>query len=495
MIHQTHLRLALFAIAIGVVVVYPAAPDKLFSERADATSHFYGTIGRTLEVEMILTKHGAQIEGSYEYAAHRKAIPLKGRVLKPYKYELEETGPDGAVSGRFKINEAGELSTWETADHKRKLPVVLGEITPEQHQLLQKIWDTKPQITSLIAGFDHACVMRTIGVACWGDVPLMPGVAFGGPEMIAYRALPHLLMDDKVTAYATGSHRSCIVQSGAMRCWQPNDPTLMLREPTLVPGFDHGVTAIGSNDRYTCAVMSGALKCWDGSSLSAGSITEIISSGVSALSSGDPQCAVMYGGGLKCWSMEYDQQEKHPKLAVQDIAGLKGELRSLSATGLDQQHFACAVDAEGLKCWGNNYGGILDARTGHPVRNLPPAPIAGLETGVTSVATELSHICVIKEGKVFCWGGLNSVGELGNGTSNYVQGLVQVNGIDNATQVAVGPRYGCALTSSSHILCWGDNEFGQTGNASHDICSEPQRYGDPIKTPCNLHPVRVRGLD
>jgi hypothetical protein len=54
-------------------------------------------------------------------------------VLKPYEYELDETGPDGAVSGHFKINEAGELSTWETADHKRKLPVVLGEITHEQH--------------------------------------------------------------------------------------------------------------------------------------------------------------------------------------------------------------------------------------------------------------------------------------------------------------------------------------------------------------------------
>lgn len=495
MILPSHLRLALFTIAIGVVVRYPPATDKLFSERADATSHFYGTIGRTLEVEMILTKHGAQIEGSYEYATHRKAIPLKGRVLKPYEYELNETGPDGAVSGSFKINEAGELSTWESADHKRKLSVVLGEITLEQHQLLQKIWDTKPQITSLIAGFDHACVMRTIGAACWGDVPLMPGLAFGGPEMIAFRALPHLLIDDKVTAYATGSHRSCIVQFGAMRCWQPNDPTLMLREPTLVPGFDHGVTAIGSNDRYTCAVMSGALKCWDGSSFSAGSITEIISSGVTGLSSGDPQCAVMSGGGLKCWSMEYDQQEKHPKLAVQDIAGLKGELRSLSATGLDQQHFACAVDAEGLKCWGNNFAGILGKRPGNPIRNLPPAPIAGLETGVTSVATELSHICVIKEGKVYCWGGLNSFGELGDGTTTYVQGLAQVKGIDNATQVAVGPRYGCALTSSSHVLCWGDNEFGQTGNASHDICSEAQRHGDPIKTPCNLHPVTVRGLD
>jgi hypothetical protein len=475
------------------------AQQQFLSEASDGSFYLFGTIGRTLEVEMTLAKHGSQLEGSYVYANHRQAIPLKGRVTKANEYELDEVSPDGAAGGHFKISEAtgvgAAIGTWEGAERNRKLTVVLSEIKPEQHQLLQKTWDTKPQIISLIAGFDHACALRSMGAVCWGSVPLMPGVAMGGPEMTAYRALPNLLIDDKVTALATGTHRVCVVRSGSLRCWQPYDPKLPLREPTLIPGFERDVTAVGAGDSSTCAVVSGALKCWDGSSLTSDSVTEIIPSGVVGLSSGAPQCAILSGGGLRCWAMEYQPEEKRSKLVVQDIAGLKGEIRSLSAAGLDSQHFACAVDAEGLKCWGNNFGGPLGKRAGNPVRNLPPAPIAGLETGVTFVATDQSHSCAIKEGKVYCWGGINEVGQLGDATTKYPEGLVEVKGVTNAVQVAVGPRYTCALTSDNRVWCWGGNEFGETGNSSHDVCSQPQRAGDPIRTPCNLHPVEVRGLE
>lgn len=189
-------------------------------------------------------------------------------------------------------------------------------------------------------------------------------------------------------------------------------------EPTPIPGFEKGVTAIGASQTQVCAVAGGALRCWSGSSLSPASITEIIPAGAIGLSSGDPQCAIRSGGGLKCWAMEYHPEEKRSKLIVQDIVGLKGEIRSLSATGSDAQHFACAVDSEGLKCWGNNLGGPLGKRPGSPVRNLPPGPIAGLDNGVSFVSTNLDHSCAIKEGKVYCWGGLNSVGQLGDGTSS-----------------------------------------------------------------------------
>lgn len=203
---QSLVRFVLLPVAFGFIARPYAAADKLFSERNDAISHFYGTIGRTLEIEMTLTKHGPQIEGTYEYATHRQAISLKGKLLKPYEYELEEVGPNNTPTARFKINEAGSPSTWESADGKRKLSVVLSEITPDQHQLLQRIWGAKPQVLTLVAGFDHACVMRSLGGACWGTVPAMPGLASGGPEMTAYRALPHLFLSDNVTAYSTSSH-------------------------------------------------------------------------------------------------------------------------------------------------------------------------------------------------------------------------------------------------------------------------------------------------
>ena len=491
---------SLILVALLAAAWFPLSAQPSLVESKDGTFYLYGTIGRTLEVELTLAKTGKQLEGSYVYANHRQPIPLKGAITKPYEYELEEMDAQGAVTGHFLLSElsggpGAPIGTWEGGERKKKLTVVLSEIRPEQHQLLQKIWGSKLPVTSVVAGFDHACAMRSVGALCWGTVPLMPGIAIGGPEMTAYRALPNLLIDGTVAAFASGYHRLCNLQSGSLRCWQPYDPQLPLREPTVIPGFERRVTAVGASQTHVCAVVSGALRCWNGSSLFPESVTEIIPAGVIGLSSGDPQCAIMSGGGLKCWAMEYQPEEKRSKLVVQDVVGLKGEIRSLSATGEEAQHFACGVDSEGLKCWGNNFAGPLGKRPGNPVRNLPPGPIQGLETGVSFVATNLDHSCAIKEGKVYCWGGLNSVGQLGDGTTKFVEGIVETKDVENATQVAVGPRYSCALTMDGHVWCWGSNEFGETGNSSHDVCVEPQRTGDPIRTPCNLHPVQVRGID
>jgi hypothetical protein len=476
---------------------YGRPPQQLLYQSPDGTIYLHGTIDQTLEISMLLRKHGNQIDGEYMYANHRQAIPLKGEITSPAEYQLAELAPDGRVAARFKLSElagAGHpCGTWESADGKRKLAVVLGEITSTQHELLLKVWETKPRIALLSVGENHSCVMRTLGASCWGVFPFMPSLATIGPGMVAQRALPNLVIDQTTTAVTTSSRRVCVLQSDSMRCAQPSDPKLPLPELTLILGFEHAVMTIGANERYSCGVVSGALKCWDGSSRAPSSLTEIIAAGVDRLSMGAPQCVVMASGGVKCWSIEYQQEKQRPRLVVEDVPGLNGGIRALSAVGFDEQHFACAVDAQGLKCWGNNFARPLGSRPGGP-RNLPPAPIAGLETGVTAVSTELNHSCAIKEGRVYCWGGYNFLGELGEKTPANLGEIVEVSGIENATQIAVGPFYSCALTSDLRVLCWGDNEFGQTGNTSHDICKQPNGHADAIDIPCNRHPVEVRGL-
>ncbi|HTQ58989.1 MAG TPA: RCC1 domain-containing protein [Candidatus Solibacter sp.] len=484
-------------VSLGAVSLKGRAPQ-LSSKDENGTFYFHGTINQILEVEMTLTRAGNQVDGIYMYARHLKAIILHGRKMAASVYEIDELSPDGTVSAQFKLSDLDapghSTGTWEGANGRQKLPVVLGEITPKQHELLHEMWESKPQIAVLTIGEDHSCVKRTLGASCWGEIPLMPSLATRGPGMVAHRALPDLLIDDTILAVTTGSRRLCVLQSAAMRCAQPYDPKLPLQELTPIPGFEHDVSMIGSNVRYACGVVGEALKCWDGSSLSADSVTEIIHSHVDRLSSGNPQCAVISAGGVKCWSIEYDQQEKRNKLVVQEVSGLNREIRSISAAGFDEQHFACAVDDEGLKCWGNNFARPMGSRAGG-VRNLPPAPIPGLETGVTTVSTELNHSCAIKEGRVYCWGGFNFLGELGDKKPEALGDVVEVSGIENANQIAVGPGYSCALTRDNHVFCWGDNEFGQTGNVSHDVCKEPNGKADPIETPCNRHPVEVLGLD
>src|SRR5947207_9977271 len=123
--------------------------------------YLYGTIGRTLEVELTLIKKGKQLEGSYVYANHRQPITLKGAITKPYEYELEETDAQGGATGHFLLSElsggpGAPIGTWEGGERKQKLAVVLREIRPQQHPLLQNMRGSKVRVTSGEARFDHA---------------------------------------------------------------------------------------------------------------------------------------------------------------------------------------------------------------------------------------------------------------------------------------------------------------------------------------------------
>ena len=77
--------------ALLAAACLPAAAQQSLSEAKDGMIYLYGTIGRTLEVELTLIKKGKRLEGSYVYANHRQPITLKGAITKPYEYELEET--------------------------------------------------------------------------------------------------------------------------------------------------------------------------------------------------------------------------------------------------------------------------------------------------------------------------------------------------------------------------------------------------------------------
>lgn len=487
----------ILALIFLTAVTFSQDMPQFLDQGKDGTYYFHGTVDATLEVSMMLTKHGKALDGEYIYATHRQPIRLKGEIAEAATYELSELAPDGHIAARFKLNELSgsgyPVGTWESADGKRKLSVVLGEITTEQHDLLLKLWDTKPQIVALSIGKDHSCVIRTLGASCWGIFSGMPSLPTHGPGMVTKRALPNLLVDQTVLAVSTSSRRFCLFKSESMQCADRASTTAELRELSVIPGFERNVTMLGSDERYFCAIVAGALKCWDGTSKSPGSVTTIIPSGVDWLSTGTPHCAVMSAGGVKCWSLQYQPREKQAKLVVQDITGVTGDIRSIAAVDSADQRYACAVDAQGLKCWGDNFARPLGNRPGG-VRNLPAAPIPGLETGVTAISMELNHSCAIKDGKVYCWGGFNFLGELGDKTPKSLGEVVQVEGIDNASQIGVGSFYSCALTSDLRVFCWGDNEFGQTGNTSHDVCKQPNGHTDTIDVPCNRHPVEVRGL-
>ncbi len=157
---------------------------------------------------------------------------------------------------------------------------------------------------------------------------------------------------------------------------------------------------------------------------------------------------------------------------------LPGNIQSVQAAAQDQFTFqsnsaqminsymmhSCLITTGGaLKCWGYNGWGNLG--TGDMVDRYTPAPVSGMASGVTDVATGQLFTCAVQNGEVKCWGD-NKEGQLGQGTfdnGSLIPVKVPLSG--TATAVTAGPVFACAIVATN-VWCWGANTSGQLGNGS-----------------------------
>ena len=134
---------------------------------------------------------------------------------------------------------------------------------------------------------------------------------------------------------------------------------------------------------------------------------------------------------------------------------------------------ACTIQGGQAYCWGNNASGQLGnnstAGSSVPVPVYAGGVLAG--KALTQIVTGFSHTCALDSaGAVYCWG-LDSSGQLGNGST--AQSLVPVavstsGGLAGKTivQLAAGNSHTCALDTTGTAYCWGANGNGQLGNNS-----------------------------
>ncbi len=124
--------------------------------------------------------------------------------------------------------------------------------------------------------------------------------------------------------------------------------------------------------------------------------------------------------------------------------------------------------AGSVECWGDNGAGQLgDGIPFGGTRNpaTVPQPVSGLSDAV-AIASGVSHSCAIrKSGSVVCWG-VNTFGQLGNGTVTRSSSPVAVVGVTNAVAIAAGTSFTCALIKGGTVQCWGANYAGQLGDNS-----------------------------
>lgn len=161
------------------------------------------------------------------------------------------------------------------------------------------------------------------------------------------------------------------------------------------------------------------------------------------------------------------------------------------------KYHTCAVVNGGAKCWGyNSYGQLGDGSTDNSdepvnVKNL------GESSGVIAIEGGDYHTCVLMDsGAVKCWG-YNSHGQLGNGSTDSSDELVDVQGLGEGSGVVAivaGGNHTCALMDSGAVKCWGYNYSGQLGNGFSGFSASSSIPVDVVVNPDPQQMTQLLGV-
>lgn len=132
---------------------------------------------------------------------------------------------------------------------------------------------------------------------------------------------------------------------------------------------------------------------------------------------------------------------------------------------LGQSH-TCAIDnTNGLKCWGWNELGQLGDNS--IIDRSTPVDVVGLTSGIAAVSAGVAHSCAVTtSGGAKCWGN-NYYGQLGDATNNQQNSPVDVIGLQSGVMaITAGSGHTCVITTVGGVKCWGDNSNGQLGDGT-----------------------------
>lgn len=157
----------------------------------------------------------------------------------------------------------------------------------------------------------------------------------------------------------------------------------------------------------------------------------------------------------------------------QAVLGTDGEtpLQNIAAIAAGGHH-ALAITGEGrLLAWGLNSRGQLGDGTG--ADRYFPVPVGGLEelrlvaAGGSRQSGDYHSLAVLADGTVHAWGA-NTAGQLGDGTNTDRPQPTPVPGLADIVQIACGARHSVALDRQGRVWTWGSNTFGQLGDGTRD---------------------------
>jgi alpha-tubulin suppressor-like RCC1 family protein len=381
-------------------------------------------------------------------------------------------------------------------------------------------------VKTVVTNSNDACALFTSGkVDCWGyndSDNLGSGVASSFVlKPVPVKAIGGHGVLTGVRSIATDGGGFCgLLKSSALDCWGDNSDGDLGNAGTSQPVYPVAVKGIGGHGKLTgvagviggyfsyCALLkSGRVDCWGsnyqqsgqlGTGTTATSNNEVeavkgvggsgnLSKVSSVIGNNEEMCALLTSSAVDCWGNgPLGDDSVNPSnfpVKVLEVGGSEpltgvAKVRAMGNT-------ICAVLTSGrVDCWGLSALGAGSGAlpTDHPVA-VEGVSGTGLLSGVADVVGDGQTTCaLLTSGRVDCWGDDN-VGQLGVKplvTSDEATVPVQVMSANGAgllagvVHLSTSAASFCAVLSSKHVDCWGENngaELGNGGVSGPDLCA------------------------
>ena len=124
-----------------------------------------------------------------------------------------------------------------------------------------------------------------------------------------------------------------------------------------------------------------------------------------------------------------------------------------------------------LWSWGDNTNGQVGNNSTTATITSPIQ--IGVGTNWLKVSSGLGHTIAIKtDGTLWAWG-LNSSGQLGDGTTDNKSSPIQIGSLTNWSEISCGSDYTMAVRSDGTLWAWGTNTVGKLGIGNTTSQSSP----------------------
>jgi len=373
------------------------------------------------------------------------------------------------------ITKNGKLICWGSSSRR------LGHGAERPRSSPSEVVNAANDWKDVTADVGHVCAVKQDGrLFCWGIGAL--GTNF---SLITHEPLQEATgATDWDSVSTAGEHACALKTDGRLFCWGSNrkgelgDGTTIDRPtPTQESSAATDWLALRTGANRTCAIKSdGRLFCWgfnewgqlgDGSLIDSHSPTEIVaeSGGFEEIALGlYHTCARKNDGSVWCWGANHTgavgDGTTTDRLVPTREATAETDWETLAA-GIGR---TCAVKNDGrLSCWGlaSSASGFVSEDS---TFDTSPRPEATGARDWLTVTLGWRHTCGVRRGgRISCFG-INSTGQLGNGTSTTsVWPVRERTAVWSWNQVTAGWGFTCARKINGRLACFGSGESGRLG--------------------------------